>query len=274
MNNYYYLLASLPTLRFGEHNRFDFNEVYQTILTNLAPSDRDTLNYLIYQNDNKNLILVISEKIKVPSPFPRFQQPSILPMEVLADYRKYAYLAPGYMRNFIEDYDEEFLSSDIADLERILLNYFYAAALHTGDSFLEKYFSFELDLRNIMTALNSRFFNFHLPNEVLGENEVNSRLIRSAAADFGLSAEFPFIESLSEAFRAKDPHRIGFISDEVRWNHVEEITRFSSFNFHGVMGYMAKALIIKRWMDLDQDEGRKRLNEITTRVMKNFELPQ
>lgn len=274
MSDYYYLVGSLPTLSFGEPNKINFDKVFSTLMENLTPSDRRIMQYMVFPNDNQNFIRVLSEKINISPPFPRVKQPSIFSIETLADYRKNADSFPAYLQKFIDEYDEQIPSLGMADIEKGLLNYFYEDVLQSNDRFLESYFQMDLNLRNIMAALNSRMYDFHFPNESLGESDIIMRLVKNPAADFGLSGEFPFIDSLSEAFAAKDPYRIGFVSDQIRWNYIEELTRFSFFDLHAVMGYLAKALIIKRWMDLDEEEGGKRLDAIAENIMKDFVLPE
>jgi hypothetical protein len=275
MTDYYYLISSLPKIGLGEkHDKLDFYSVYNTILENVTASDKKLLQYLIYPNDNKNLIAAITHRYKKPIVFHYFHQPSVFSKDVIYDFTNQFDQLPHYMQEFFEDCKEDFAVVPVLELEKVLLGRFYQEVFATGDEFLEKYYSFQLNLRNIAIALNSRLYGFYPQDEIIGESPINRQLIKSTASDFNLGNEFPFIENLSEALNSKDPNYISHQYDTILWNHIDEIVSFSFFNTHKLMGYVAHLLIIKRWMDLNKEEGRKRLDELTNKAMENFELPQ
>jgi hypothetical protein len=275
MTDYYYLISSLPKLGLDEkHDKLDFDAVFQTILENVSDSDKKLLQYLIYPNDNKNLTTAISLKFKKPVLFHTFHQPSVIPKEVIFDFLNQVDQLPRYMQEFVDICKEDFAVVSLSELEKVLLGLFYKEVFATGDEFLKKYYYFELNLRNITIALNSRLYGYYPQDEIVGTSPINLQLIKSTASDFNLGTEFPFVDDLSEAISSKDPGYLAHYYDRILWNYIDEIISFSYFNTHKLLGYTAQLLLIKRWMSLDKEEGRKRLDELTNKVMEKFELPQ
>ena len=63
--SYYYLIAGLPDLEPGMDTRkIDFKGVVATIQRNLAPRDERQFRYLLYPNDNRNLLNTLWHKYK------------------------------------------------------------------------------------------------------------------------------------------------------------------------------------------------------------------
>lgn len=274
MNDYYYLIASLPKLSFPEFPKFEFDSVYEIIVNNLSASDRELFNKLIYPNDNKNLIAAIARNQNKVSPFYQFEQPSVLNQETINNFQKLPGSFPDYMKSFIEDNREEIATKDISELEKHLLEIFYQEMLASKDSFIRDYYAFELDLKNIVTAINCRKYEFEIDHEILGEGLLQQQLKRNSASDFGLSIEYPFMDSLVEAMDSGEPNRLESQINGILWNHVDEMVRFSFFNTHKVFAYGVHLLIAKRWTQLDPEEGKKRREELIDKIMEKFELPQ
>lgn len=275
MKDYYYLIASLPKLEFGKkYDKLEFDAVYQTIVENLSSSDKQLFNYLIFPNDNINLLTAIAKKHNKKSPFFYFHEPAIYSEEVIKDYQKNSNILPSYMKEFIEENEDDFVDISFSEIEKRLLNYFYNAVLDLGDEFLAKYYDFVLNLRNIAVAYNGRLYDYNIADELISDKEINRQLRKSSASDLGLSDEYPFIEFLSEAFNSKDTGQLENQIDKITWEYVDDLVRFTFFNTYKVFGYTIHLLMVKRWKSLDKEEGKKRLDHLIDRMMENFELPQ
>ena len=275
MADYYYLISSLPTLWFDEkHDKIDFDSIMQTIRENLSTDDRKLFNYLLYPNDNKNLIRSLSLKYKKHEIFHQFYQPAAVPEDVMSDFNQHSDQLPSYMQTFIEDNHDKLQDMKVSEWEKLLLKYFYQEVLSTGDEFLTKYYAFELNLKNIIATINSRTYGLQTHHELVGEEAINQQLIKSAAADFNLTNEYPFINELSEAINTKNPDLIEYQVQKILWHFIDELAGFSFFNTHRLLGYVVQLLMIRRIFNLKKEEGKERLNELTNKMMENFELPQ
>ena len=57
---YYYLIAGLPELLLEKKEyKIDFNLLFNEIISNLDTADYNYFKYIIYLNDNKNLVTAI-----------------------------------------------------------------------------------------------------------------------------------------------------------------------------------------------------------------------
>lgn len=275
MKDYYYLLSAVPRLTLDEdtYQRIDFDAVFSLIKENISVSDGRKLNYLLYQNDNLNLVSAIARQHRKPVPHHMFHYPSVFDQEVMKDYERTYVLFPDYMHDFIEQYRDEFSARSIAFLEQRLLTAFYEEATDHEDDFIRAYFSFERDLRNIITAINCRKYGYNKEEQLIGSAYINQQLLRSSAADFGLTQEYPFIEELSYLINEQQTTELEYRMDSLLWEHLDELTRFANFNSHKLLAYTLKLFMIKKWSWLRPDKGRERLDHLIDHMMEHFELP-
>jgi hypothetical protein len=275
MNDYYYLLSAVPKLSLEEetYERVDFDQVFSLITDNISVSDGHKLNYLLYQNDNLNLVSVIARHHRKPVPHHMFHYPSVFDQEVMKDFEKSYVLFPDYMLDFVEANQDEFAARSIATLEQWLLNAFYQEATQHEDTFISSYFSFERDLRNIITALNAQKYGYDKEQQLIGDAYINQQLLRSSAADFGLAQEYPFVEKLRELIEEQRVPELEHFMDSLLWEYLDELTRFSYFNSHKLLAYTIKLFMVKKWSWLKPDKGKERLHHLTDRMMEHFELP-
>lgn len=275
MKDYYYLLSAVPLLSLEKeiYDRIDFDEVFELITDNISRSDVDALNYLMFQNDNLNLIASIARHHRKPVTHNLFHYPSVFDQETMKDYERTFMLFPDYMYDFVEKHQEEFAARSIALLEQRLLTGFYREATHHEDEFINAYFSFERNLRNIITAFNCRIFGYDLQEQLIGDTYLNQQLLRSSASDFGISQQFPFVEPLQSLIEEQKIPELEHFMDRLLWQHLDEITRFSFFNSHKLLAYTLKLFMVKKWSWLKPDKGQERLHHLVDRMMDNFELP-
>jgi hypothetical protein len=275
MKDYYYLLSAAPFLSLDEetYGRINFDEIFELITENIFRSDVGALNYLMYQNDNLNLISAIARHHRKPVPHHMFHFPSVFGQEVMNDFEKSYMLFPDYMHDFVEVHREEFAARSVARLEQWLLTAFYREVTHHEDELIRAYFSFERDLRNIITAFNCRTFGYDLPEQLIGDAFLNQQLLRSSASDFGLTQQYPFIEQLQSLIEEQQIPELEHFTDRLLWEHLNELTRFSFFNSHKLLAYTLKLFMVKKWSWLKPDKGQERLHHLVDRMMENFELP-
>lgn len=275
MKDYYYLLSAVPRLSLEEetYERVDFDEVFDLITDNIDVKDGHKLNYLMYQNDNLNLVSAIARHHRKPVPHNLFHYPSVFDQETIKDYERTYVLFPDYMHDFVETYRDEFAARSMATLEQWLLTGFYREVTKQEDDFIRSYFSFERDLRNIITALNCRKYGYQMEAQLIGDAYINQQLLRSSAADFGLAQAYPFVEMLQERVEQQDVPGLEHQMDSLLWEHLDELTRFSYFDSHRLLAYTLKLFMVKKWTWLKPDKGRERLHHLIDHMMDHFELP-
>jgi len=274
MSQYYYLLSSLPELEIGKDSyKIDFEEVYQFIYENLHSDDKELFKYLLYPGDNKNLINEIAQNIGSPAPFPQFFEPSALTREQIGDYEKKFDQFPDYMSRFIENKVADLSGKSLVALEKELNQHFYEEVLELSDEFLEEYYAFEKALQQILLAINNRHFDLEALQQLPEDDFIVNNLKKSSAADFGLGQDYDFIENLNQIVEQGNVEQLEMQVERIRWDYLEELTKFSFFDSHKVFTYTLKLLSLKRWMSLVPEAGKKRLEELIDHKMEAFELP-
>ena len=73
--------------------------------------------------------------------------------------------------------------------EELLLSQFYAKMMRHKNGFIQEYFTFDFQLRNVLLAINKRKFNIDKVRFLeSNENEIVRKLKTSTANDFNLSS--------------------------------------------------------------------------------------
>ena len=87
MGSYYYLISGLPEVKLSDAKaKYDINEITQSILSGLNAKDAKFFKYLIYQNDNKNLVSAIAKQKGLFTPYIEHIEPSTYSKEDLNKY--------------------------------------------------------------------------------------------------------------------------------------------------------------------------------------------
>ena len=131
---------------------------------------------------------------------------------------------------------------------------FYAGALKSPSRFLREYLAFDLELRNAKAAWLNRAFS------------------RSALQDVILLDEDGQIEPRPEIERVLSESDIlarerGL--DELCWTKIDELTVFDYFDADAILGFMAKLLIVDRWLKLDEQTGRELFRRLVEQMRQD-----
>lgn len=127
---------------------------------------------------------------------------------------------------------------------------FYKAALANKNRFIREYFNFDLLVKNTKVR--------HL-NKALG---------RPHNSDIFMETNFDETETVKAeaAFETNDILDRERAVDALLWERISAINTFDVFNIEAILGFIAKLLIVSRWLKLDEGSGRlmfaKLLNEV------------
>ncbi len=268
MKDYYYLLAGLPELLPSqEQYKIDFEEIFSLIRDNLSGQEYSLSQYILYPHDNKNLIRAIAAQTNRPSPYPFHWQPETVNEDTIRNYHKSTDGLPAYMIQFLDDNGDNLATTSLSELETTLNDYLFEDALKQNDDFIREYYQFVYRLNNIKAAYNARYFNYELAHHLNQEFDINKLLLKNTSSDFGLSQQFPFMENLNAKFEEKLGYELELTFKNIIWEFLDETTRFSFFNTHKLFAYLVKLLMVKRWMDLKPEAGKKRLEELTEKIL-------
>lgn len=264
--NYYCLIAGLPEIM-ADDNKIPFSvKIFKNELKEyLTVKDMELADLFFLEEDNKVLLSLINKEEPQESSEGNFS------VSLLESQLKEPDDLPTYMAEFIElvnsDKNEQGISHE-NELTRLFYNYL----LQGKNKFAASWFEYDMNIRNLTTALNCRKYNIDIEKSIVGDNEFARALKSSNLKDFGLSTDYDFVEkviSLMEKDNTVEKER-GL--DLLRWNYLDEKTVFEYFSIEKVLSYLIKLKIIERWSKLNDESGRVVFEELVERLRASFEF--
>ena len=143
---------------------------------------------------------------------------------------------------------------------------FYKEALAYRLGFIRKFFQFDLNVRNQKV----RYLNHALGRAP--EKDVLS-MRDPEAEDTGLEPEEPEFKeaaALQSILEGNDILSRERGIDDLYWDKIDELTLFDYLNFDKILGVVAKMMIIRRWLILDEETGRAMFKKLVDEVRGTF----
>ena len=134
---------------------------------------------------------------------------------------------------------------------------FYKDALSHRIGFIRDFFQFDLNVRNQKVRY------------------LNNALGRSPEKDI-LSMQDPEAPEFKEQARLQAILEGNDILarergiDDLYWDKIDELTLFDYLNFDRILGIIAKMMIIRRWLILDEETGRAMFKKLVDEVRGTF----
>lgn len=271
-NFYHYFIAGLPDIYLDETEiNFSMLDFKQVLKEELFPEDYKLARLLFLPYDNKNLLLFLQEDYQNFNKLGNFSSQDF--EEEFSDERKN--ILPSYMYDFVKIYKDEETAKDInQSWENLLTEMYYGYVFKTKNKFLEQWFDFNRNIKNILTGLNCRKYDLDVEKQLIGNNWITEQIAKSNAKDFGLSIDLPYSAEVI-ALAEKD----NFLArekglDQLKWDKVEDLTLFEYFSIEVVLAYTIKLDIAYRWLKLDEETGREMFRKIIDNLKSSYEFPK
>lgn len=274
--NYYYLIAGLPELSLDDSKLGitvrEFRELYYP---ELADDDRVLLDLIYLSYDNANLLLLLKDKEAAIAEGGLYTSEELLGIieaaraEETPD-RRY----PRYMYDFVAQMESEESAAEGIFPEDRLAQLYYAHAMSQGNVFVERWFAFNLDLNNFLTAITARRYNLDVKLLIVGDNDVAKALRTSNSRDFGLTGVmdgFEEVMRISEIDNLVERERK---LDVLKWEWMEENSFFDYFTVEKLFAFLVKIQIIERWITLDAEAGGEMLRGMIRQLKEEVKVPQ
>ena len=274
--NYYYLIAGLPELSLDDNKLGitvrEFRELYYP---ELADDDRALLDLIYLSYDNANLLTLLKDKEAAIAEGGLYTSEELLAIieaaraEETPD-RNY----PRYMYDFVAEMESEESAAEGVFPEDRLAQLYYAHAMSQGNVFVERWFAFNLDLNNFLTAITARRYNLDVKPLIVGDNEVAKALRTSNSRDFGLTGVmdgFEEVMRISEIDNLVERERK---LDVLKWEWMEENSFFDYFTVEKLFAFLVKIQIIERWITLDAEAGGEMLRGMIRQLKEEVKVPQ
>lgn len=263
MNRYYYLLSSLPDLIPGQDEEpVPIAYFLDFCREQLTDNDYLGLKSLFLWNDMKNVLSY--KKAGAPYATPAYYEEDDF-LQNLSEPERFLPFIVHYF-NGLENGAPEFnLTSDVDELAAI----FYSHLDSLGSRFARDYYLFELNLRNLTTAMSLRKAGLPYAGKLIPFGTFYEDLLRNTSGDFGLSAEAPYISELENVFSGFDLVKIEKAIDQVRWNWLTFYNEKDYFSVESLYSYAVKLSLQSRWVNLKPDKGRELFDKLVTIIQRS-----
>lgn len=254
--NYYCLVAGLPDIIINETKSLVSSHEFKIELSEqLEPADYKLAELLYLNYDNQNLLNLILKKNKPFNNIGKYTQ------EELEEQIKEPTYIIDYMKQFIINFKAEDTKLSDLNWENKLHTFFFDFVLHTKNDFLEKWFKFDMDIKNIFTAINCRKFDYKIEEHLIyvkNKNEVYGNLIKETPKLDSLSDEVIYAEKILQIAESDDnSSEKEKAIDMIKWTFLDEYTFFKYFNIEKILAFIIKLNIVERWIKLDNETGEK-----------------
>lgn len=269
---YYCLVAGLPDLLFNDSKSGFASLTFRNELKEqLSSGDFNLVKQIFFAYDNKNLINLLFKQNK---PFyklgniskEKLETQIIQPTEI-----------PEYMIHFIKWIKIQESQKLSLQYENKLHQLFYEQILQLKNEFLCNWYTFQLNLKNILTAINCKQFNYDIKSQIIQVDEYNS--INTLLLNYRLKHDFyeddiPYAEQIFRIAES-DTNLIEKEKsvDKIKWNYLDEQTFFHYFSIEKILSFVLKLIITERWMKLDAKTGRDLLDKLINDLETSYEFP-
>ncbi|GET21641.1 MULTISPECIES: DUF2764 family protein [Prolixibacter] len=277
MKKYYCLVAGLPEIRIDDNKQnFDLKEFKEELRANLSEGDFELIKLFYRKFDNLNLIAYLKDaeaKLDDRGNLTQDDFTEILRMVKEEENPKDERI-PVYFKEFIPAWlEEKPLFPDMA-WEDQLATLYYDDALKCRNEFFSSWFAFNLNVQNILTAINCRNYDLDLGPAIVGNSEIANTIRESNSKDFGLAAIFPYLDDVLHISEEANLYERERRIDALRWKWLEENAFFKYFTVEKVFAYLLQLEMIERWVKLSQETGLKIFRDFVQELQHSFEFPE
>ena len=268
--NYHYLVAGLQDITLDIHKLTqDQLALKDELRTELHPKDYALVEKLFLPYDNENLLNLLLKNDK------GFNEKGNYSRERLEENIKEPVDLPEYMMRFIAAYKNKDPFYPDMSPENELTTMFYDEVIpDEKNEFLRDWLQFELNVNNILVALNARKYKVPYENQIIGTGETAEAVRKSHARDFGLGNEIDYMEELTAISRKEDVKEREMAIDDLKWKYLDEAIFFHYFTIERILAFLIKLGMIERWLSIDKDHSNELFKKLLQELQDSYELPE
>lgn len=268
--NYHYLVAGLQDITLDIHKLVQDQLALKEELRNeLHPRDYVLVEKLFLPFDNENLLNLLLKNDK------EFNEKGNYSRERLEENIKEPSDLPEYMMRFIAAYKNKDPFYPDMSPENELTTMFYDEVIpDEKNEFLRDWLQFELNVNNILVALNARKYKVPYENQIIGTGETAEAVRKSHARDFGLGNEIDYMEELTAISRKEDVKEREMAIDDLKWKYLDEAIFFHYFTIERILAFLIKLGMIERWLSIDKDHSNELFKKLLQELQDSYELPE
>lgn len=275
---YHYLIAGLPDIFYDDKKTpFSLVEFRNYLKEHLTNNEMVLINTFFWRFDNENILNRLKNSpapVNVKGNLDEQALDELFALIKEGSYTEAEKIAPAYLCKYIDAYKNEEPIYEGKSWELQLSEEYYMYCTSTENTFINNWFGFERDLNNIITAIQCRNNNLDISLQIIGSGDINDKLLKSSAKDFGLTDEIKDLDKILKAIEESDIMISERRIDQIKWDKLEDDSFFYFFNLEKIFVFTIKIAIAERWMSLDKETGIKLFEELLKNLESNYEFPE
>ena len=276
MGNYYCMMAGLPDIKMSDKEpAVSLSALKEECEENLTPADKRLMSFFFLRWDCTNIVRLLKNPEAEVEPFGNYSPEQYQDMitsarELTFNVHRY----PAFMSIFIRDYNYNKDKTGYFPEDAMLYEYYQYCIRECGNRMMREWYSLNLNVANILTAMIARKNGWNVGGYIQGDNEVTEMIRTNNTKDFDLSYEFDYVKDLMLIVDEPDPVMKEKRIDAFKWMWLEDKTFFDPFNIEAVFAYFCKLDMLHRWEILDPEHGRETFEHIIDTLRGEARVPQ
>lgn len=279
MRNYYFLIAGLPDLAIEQGKlQFGSDEFRIYLQEQLHPKDYELIEWLFLPRDNRNLIRLIEKATSSwdNTALYSLENLQLAIAEVVSPEKlilnEKSKVKP-YIKNFLNCYFRDSRRYPQMTPENELSAFFFFDLLKIKNSFVNQWFAFELNLKNVLAYSAAQKYGMPYENQLIGDTALARALQKKVGRDLSEAGEWPWFERVMHFNDNADISQREKAIDQLRWSVLDEMNTFNYFSIEIIFSYMIKIIMIERWLQLDPKTGDELFRRLLGDLQSGYEFP-
>ena len=249
MSNYYYIVSGLPDISFDDSKAaMTLEQFREEVFSKLSSADRKVMDLLRLEDTCR---MLLSDKDNVN----------------LGDD------APQFIDVYLRELKDGSWQDKAAFAEDRLWGLFYEYAMGCSNGFVRKWYEFNLDVNNILSAIMARKYGLDIQKVIVGSGDTAHALRTSGARDWGLSQELDYFDEVVRLTEETDLSQRERKADMLRWQWLEDNSFFNFFSVEKLFSFMVRLGMVERWSNLDREKGQQLFRELIGTLKDQTEVP-
>lgn len=259
--NYYYVVAGLPDLFFDEDGQVpDSRELKNEIRSLVTADDFEQIELLYLAKTNEMLLNRYFETDKQPQ---TATSSTVLQPPYILEFREWA-----------QNKDPQNMK---LEFENKLYSLYYDYVLDRAQNdFLRKWFLFELNVKNILTAANCKHFHYSFSRNLIRTklaNPVYAQLRHKHLKPELFEDQVPMAKEIFELAKSHlEAEKREMEIDRLYWKYLDEQTNYDYFTIERILVHIIKLHILERWNELEKADGKAFLTRVINEIKLSYDF--
>ncbi|MCK9305212.1 MAG: DUF2764 family protein [Bacteroidales bacterium] len=153
-----------------------------------------------------------------------------------------------------------------------LTSHFYRSVKKSKSRFLREYFSFDLILRNILTADTALKTKQDSSQFIFGLGEQGEKIGKSVSSLSAFASEYEFGPKLLQILENRNIIEREQAIDLLRWERADIICTYNYFDIEVILSFILKSALVERWAKLDRTAGEKMFRQLVADIKGSGKL--